>query len=59
MQKDLLISLLRSELTEKEQEAARLRKVAEEAQAEVVRLESLATNIRATLGGITGQESQE
>lgn len=59
MQKDLLISLLRTELAEREQEAAKLRKVAEEAQAEAVRLESLAASIRTTVEGISGQDSQE
>lgn len=59
MSNNILISLLRSELAEREQEAARLRKVAEEAQAEAARLESLAGNIRATLQGIASQEHQE
>jgi hypothetical protein len=59
MQKDLLISLLRTELAERQQEAARLRKVAEEAETEAVRLESLAASITATLEGISGQESKE
>jgi hypothetical protein len=59
MQKDLLISLLRTELAEREQEAAKLRKVAEEAKAEAVRLESLAASMRATLEGISGQDSKE
>jgi hypothetical protein len=59
MQNDLLISLLRTELAEREQEAAKLRKVAEGAQAEAVRLESLAASIRATLEGISGQDSKE
>jgi hypothetical protein len=59
MQKNLLISLLKTELSEKEQEAAKLRKVAEEAKAEAVRIESLAVSIKATLEGICGQESKE
>lgn len=59
MSNNILISLLKSELAEREREAARLRKVAEEAQAEVARLESLAGSIRATLQGITSQENQE
>lgn len=59
MHKDLLISLLRTELAEREQEAARFRNVAEEAQAEAARLESLAASIRATLEGINGQECKE
>ncbi|HEY9609214.1 hypothetical protein [Allocoleopsis sp.] len=59
MQKDLLISLLSTELADREQEAAKFRKVAEEAHAEAVRLESLAASIRATLAGISSQESKE
>ncbi|HEY9849397.1 MAG TPA: hypothetical protein V6D28_08055 [Leptolyngbyaceae cyanobacterium] len=59
MSNNVLISLLKTELAEREQEASRLRKVAEEAQAEAARLESLAGNIRATLQGIASQENQE
>ena len=59
MQKNLLISLLETELSEKKEEAAKLRKVAQEAQAEIDRLDSLAASITATLEGISGQESKE
>jgi hypothetical protein len=59
MEKSLLISLLKTELTESEREAARLRQVAEDAQAEAVRLESLATSIRATVEGINSKTNQE
>lgn len=59
MSNNILISLLKSELAEREKEAARLRKIAEEAQAEVARLESLARSIRVTLQGIASQENQE